>query len=107
VPIAQPIPQTYKDPNGVTWKLVLGAHAMSAFVPDDASPRYSDSPDIGPVSEASDSPDMLWAAWGNLRGAIDTWALDHKGDVVLPVTAHRDSSSWLWWALAAWLVLRG
>ena len=108
---------SYKDANGVTWRVISASKAISAFMdPDVVGPRYDpDPPDMGPATKPSldDSATDSEVAerdrrtFINLRKDIDSFANEHKQAVILRVTAKRDDSTLILILIAGWLVLRG
>jgi hypothetical protein len=102
--------ESYKDGNGVTWKIVNAGTSMSAFIADDQSPRYSpDAPDQGPATKPSlpdgasqaDITERDRRAFSNLREEIDAYAVAHKDNVVAMVTASPGGGvpGWVWLGL--------
>lgn len=86
---------SYKDTNGVVWKIYATNRLVFAYTPTDQGVRYRETPtdlQASRPSNGGNSPEDREAdvaSFSRLRKLIDEYAQDHRGEVELVVTASR------------------
>lgn len=94
--------QPYTDKNGVRWTIVTTESAVFAYPDKDSARKYSDAPDLGPISaQKGDRPGA--AQIDGIKQVVEAYAGQHAKEVALEVQGHRDSGAG--WVILALLIL--